>query len=57
MADFISSEIEANANLKPTISIDQGERVFVYVRQDLSFAAMYEDPITEAMRQIVSERR
>lgn len=57
MADFISSEISANSNLKPTISIDQGERVFVYVRQDLSFAAMYEDPVTEAMRAIVRERR
>ena len=57
MADFISSEIETNSELKPTISIDQGERIFVYVRQDLSFAAMYEDPVTEAMREIVRERQ
>ena len=34
----------------------QGERIFVFVRQDLDFSAMYEDPVTEALREIRRER-
>ena len=34
----------------------QGERIFVFVRQDLDFSALYEDPVTEALREIRRER-
>ncbi|MER8680302.1 hypothetical protein [Mesorhizobium sp. M1405] len=37
--------------------VSQGERIFVYVRQDLDFSAIYDDPVTEAMKEIQRERR
>lgn len=42
--------------IPPTISVSQGERIFVFVRQDLDFSAMYEDPVMEALREIRRER-
>jgi type IV secretion system protein VirB10 len=42
--------------IPPTISVSQGERIFVFVRHDLDFSAMYEDPVTEALREIRRER-
>ncbi|MBX3575117.1 MAG: type IV secretion system protein VirB10 [Mesorhizobium sp.] len=42
--------------IPPTISVSQGERIFVFVRQDLDFSALYEDPVTEALREIRRER-
>ena len=42
--------------IPPTISVHQGERIFVYVRQDLDFSAMYPDPVEEALKEIKHER-
>ncbi|WP_246658459.1 type IV secretion system protein VirB10, partial [Rhizobium sp. FKY42] len=53
MANTVLAE---NLKIPPTISVAQGERIFVYVRQDLDFSAMYDDPVTEAMREIKRER-
>ncbi|MCC2609491.1 type IV secretion system protein VirB10 [Neorhizobium sp. Rsf11] len=54
MANTVLSE---NLRIAPTINVPQGERIFVYVRQDLDFSALYDDPITEAMKEIRRERR
>ncbi len=43
--------------IPPTISVDQGTRIFIFVRQDLDFSALYDDPVTEAMKEIQRERR
>lgn len=53
MADTVLSE---NLRIKPTISVHQGERIFIFVRQDLDFSAMYDDPVTEAIKDIRRER-
>ena len=53
MANTVLAE---NLRIPPTISVPQGERIFVYVRQDLDFSAMYDDPVTEAMKEIKRER-
>lgn len=42
--------------VKPTISVPQGERIFVFVRQDLDFSAMYDEPVAEAIKEIRRER-
>lgn len=42
--------------IKPTISIHQGERTFIFVRQDLDFSALYDDPVAEAIKDIRRER-
>ncbi|TNM65310.1 type IV secretion system protein VirB10 [Aliirhizobium smilacinae] len=54
MANTVLSE---NLKIQPTINIAQGERIFVYVRQDLDFSAFYDDPVVEAMKEIRRERQ
>ncbi|MET4689535.1 type IV secretion system protein VirB10 [Sinorhizobium fredii] len=56
-SDMANQILGENLRIPPTISVSQGERVFVYVRQDLDFGAMYDDPVTEAMKEIQRERR
>jgi type IV secretion system protein VirB10 len=55
-SDMANQALSENLRIPPTISVSQGERIFVYVRQDLDFSAMYDDPVTEAMKEIQSER-
>ncbi|SMH26565.1 type IV secretion system protein VirB10 [Mesorhizobium australicum] len=55
-ADMANQALGDSLRIPPTISVSQGERIFVFVRQDLDFSAMYEDPVTEALREIRRER-
>ena len=43
-------------NIPPTIHVDQGSRIMVFVRRDLDFSAFYLDPVKEALREIRLER-
>lgn len=43
--------------IPPTIHVDQGEPIVIFVRRDLDFSALYPDPVIEALRQIKRERR
>lgn len=43
-------------NIPPTIHVDQGSRILVFVRRDLDFSAFYPDPVKEALREIRLER-
>ncbi|QPB24460.1 type IV secretion system protein VirB10 [Rhizobium sp. 007] len=56
-SDMANTVLSENLRIPPTISVSQGERIFVYVRQDVDFSAMYDDPVTEAMKEIQRERR
>lgn len=56
-SDMANQALSESLRIPPTISVNQGERIFVYVRQDLDFSAMYDDPVTEAMKEIQRERR
>jgi type IV secretion system protein VirB10 len=42
--------------IPPTIHVDQGSRIMVFVRRDLDFSAFYPDPIKEALAEIRRER-
>lgn len=55
-ADMANQVLGENLKIAPTISVGQGERIFVYVRQDLDFSGLYEDPVSEALREIRRER-
>lgn len=43
-------------NIPPTIHVDQGSRIMVFVKRDLDFSAMYPDPVKEALQDIRRER-
>lgn len=55
-SDMANQALSDSLSIPPTISVHQGERVFVYVRQDLDFSAMYPDPVEEALKEIKHER-
>ncbi len=55
-SDMANQALGDSLRIPPTISVSQGERIFVFVRQDLDFSTMYEDPVTEALREIRRER-
>ncbi|PSH55609.1 type IV secretion system protein VirB10 [Phyllobacterium sophorae] len=55
-SDMANQALGEHLKIPPTISVQQGERIFVYVRQDLDFSAMYPDPVEEALEEIKHER-
>lgn len=55
-SDMANQVLGDSLKIPPTISVAQGERIFVFVRQDLDFSAMYDDPVTEQLKEIRHER-
>ncbi|TPM24265.1 type IV secretion system protein VirB10 [Mesorhizobium sp. B2-3-5] len=55
-SDMANQVLGESLKIAPTISVPQGERIFVFVRQDLDFSAIYEDPLSQAMKDIRRER-
>lgn len=55
-SDMANQALGDSLRIPPTISVSQGERIFVFVRQDLDFSTMYENPVIEALREIRRER-
>ena len=55
-SDMANQALGDSLRIPPAISVNQGERIFVFVRQDLDFSALYEDPVSEALREIRRER-
>jgi type IV secretion system protein VirB10 len=55
-SDMANQALGDSLRIPPTISVGQGERIFVFVRQDLDFSALYEDPVDEALKEIRRER-
>lgn len=55
-ADLANTALEDSLDIPPTIHVDQGERLFVFVRQDLDFSALYKSPLEEEIEQIRLER-
>ncbi len=55
-SNMANQALSDGLKIPPTISVAQGERIFVYVRQDLDFSALYPDPVDEALKEIKRER-
>lgn len=55
-SDMANQALGDSLKIPPTINVAQGERIFVFVRQDLDFSALYDDPVSEALKEIRHER-
>lgn len=55
-SDMVNQALGDSLKIPPTISVAQGERIFVFTRQDLDFSALYDDPVSEALKEIRHER-
>lgn len=57
MNNIAQMALRNSINIPPTIYLDQGSAVTVFVRKDLNFSKFYPDPVKEALREIKNERR
>jgi type IV secretion system protein VirB10 len=52
MSDMANQALKDSINIPPTIHIDQGTQIMVFVRRDLNFASLYPDPVKEALYEL-----
>lgn len=56
LTNIAQEALRNSINIAPTIYLDQGTRIIVFVRRDLDFSALYADPVKEALRELKRER-
>ena len=44
--------LQDSLSIPPTIHVDQGTRIMVFVRRDLDFSSLYPDPVREALKEL-----
>jgi type IV secretion system protein VirB10 len=49
--------LKNSINIPPTIHIDQGTRIIVFVKRDLDFSEIYPDPVKEALYELRHQGR
>jgi type IV secretion system protein VirB10 len=47
-----NSTLKEQMAIPPTIHIDQGTPIIVFVKRDLDFSNLYVDPVKEALREL-----
>ncbi|TAN10564.1 MAG: TrbI/VirB10 family protein, partial [Rhizobiaceae bacterium] len=57
LTNIAEEALRNSINIPPTITLDQGTRIIVFVRRDLDFSAFYPDPVKEALREFKREHR
>lgn len=55
MTTIAQEALKNSINIPPTIYLDQGTRIIVFVRRDLDFSSLYPDPVKEALRELKRE--
>ncbi|WP_131120253.1 type IV secretion system protein VirB10 [Lichenihabitans psoromatis] len=56
LTNIAQEALKNSINIPPTIYLDQGSRIIVFVRRDLDFSSLYPDPVREALKEIKRER-
>jgi type IV secretion system protein VirB10 len=51
-SDLANQALKDSINIPPTIYVDQGTRIIVFVKRDLDFAEWYPDPVKEALYEL-----
>ena len=49
MAEMANIALKDSINIPPTIYVDQGTEIMVFVRKDLDFSSLYPDPVRQAV--------
>ncbi|MCY1740706.1 type IV secretion system protein VirB10 [Ensifer sp. SL37] len=52
MSEMANMALQDSINIPPTIFVDQGAQIMVFVRRDLDFSALYPDPVKEAANEL-----
>lgn len=52
MAEMANMALKESISIPPTIHVDQGTQIVVFVRRDLDFSSLYADPIKEALHEL-----
>lgn len=52
MAEMANMALKDSISIPPTIYVDQGTQIMVFVRRDLDFSALYPDPVKEAVNEL-----
>lgn len=55
-AQVAGEALKGSLNIQPTITINQGTPVAIFVRRDLDFSDLYPDPVREKLRELKRER-
>ena len=55
-SDLANMALRDSINIPPTIHVDQGARIMVFVRRDVDFSSLYPDPVKQALRELRYER-
>jgi type IV secretion system protein VirB10 len=56
MSDLANQSLKDSINIPPTIHVDQGTRIMVFVKRDLDFSGLYQDPVKEALNELRRSR-
>ena len=52
MSDMANTALRDEINIPPTIHVDQGSQIAVFVQRDLDFSSLYESPLREALDEL-----
>ncbi len=56
LTQLAQEALKDSIGIQPTIHVDQGEPIIVFVRRDLDFSRLYPDPVREALQDLKSGR-
>lgn len=52
LTQLAQEALKDSIGIQPTIHVDQGEPIIVFVRRDLDFSRLYPDPVKEVLREL-----
>jgi len=56
MNTIAGEALQNSLHIAPTINVDQGTRIMIFVRRDLDFSSLYPDPVREMVKALKRER-
>ena len=56
LTQLANEALRDSINIPPTVHVDQGTKISIFVRRDLDFSAFYPDPVRQEARRLASRR-